>query len=217
MELYGYFRSSTSYRLRIALAFKGLDHEARHVSLPKDEHRQEAYLAVNPQGLLPTLVDGGRAYAQSLAILEYLEETRPEPPLLPRDAHGRARVRALAQVVGCEIHPLNNLRVLRYLQGTWKFSDHDRDVWYRHWVAEGLESYEQTLARLDAGGERGGRYSYGREVTLADVCLVPQIFNAHRFKCPLDPYPRTMAVYEACMALPAFETTQPSRQPDATA
>lgn len=211
MELYGFFRSSTSYRLRIALALKGLDYEPHYVSLPKMEHRAPEYLAINPQGLLPTLVDEGQAYTQSLAILEYLDEAYPEPPFLPQDPKGRALVRSLAQVIACEIHPLNNVRVLKYLQGTWNFSDEDRDAWYRHWMAEGLQKFEATLAHEGTAG----RYSFGDQVGLADICLVPQIFNAQRFKCPLADYPRTLAIFEACLALPAFETTQPKYQPDA--
>lgn len=211
MELYGYFRSSTSYRLRIALALKGLDYQAHYVSLPQAEHRAPPYLAVNPQGLVPTLVDDGRSFTQSLAILEYLEERHPEPPLLPGDPAGRARVRALSQIIGCEIHPLNNLRVLRYLKGTLGLSDEQRDEWYRHWVAEGLRNYEAAVQRDGVAG----RFSHGDAAGLADVCLVPQIFNARRFDCPLGDYPRTMAIFEACMTLPAFETTQPKHQPDA--
>ncbi|SMF35606.1 maleylacetoacetate isomerase [Tistlia consotensis] len=211
MELYGYFRSSASYRLRIALALKGLEYESHYVSLPKGEHRSPDYLKLNPQGLLPTLVDDGVAYGQSLAILEYLDESYPEPPFLPDDPSGRAQVRALAQIVACEIHPLNNLRVLKYLQGTWKFSDADRDSWYRHWIADGFQKFEATLA---ASGE-AGRFCFGDHPGLADICLVPQVFNARRFDCPLDDYPTTMAVYERCMSLEAFETTQPKYQPDA--
>ena len=212
MELYGFFRSSTSYRLRIALALKGLAYEPHYVSLPRMEHRSPEYLAVNPQGLLPTLVDDdGQAFSQSLAILEYLEETHPEPPLLPREPGRRARVRSLAQIVACEIHPVNNVRVLKHLQAAWNFSDADRDAWYRHWMAEGLEKVEATLHHDGLAG----RYCCGDAVGLADICLVPQIFNARRFDCPLESYPRTMAIFEACMALPAFETTQPKYQPDA--
>ncbi len=217
MELYGYYRSSTSYRLRIALALKGLDYQAHYVSLPKDEQRGEGYLAVNPHGLVPTLVDGGHTLTQSLALLDYLEETHPEPPILPADPAGRAHVRALAQVIGCEIHPLNNLRVLKYLKGTLGLDQAAHDRWYCHWVTEGLKNYESSLQGLEAQGLRGGRYSYGQAVTIADICLVPQIFNAYRFHCPLDAVPRTMAVFEACMALPAFDETQPKKQPDAEA
>jgi maleylacetoacetate isomerase/maleylpyruvate isomerase len=211
MELYGFFRSSTSYRLRIALALKGLAYEAHYVSLPKMEHRSPEYLAVNPQGLVPTLVDDGQAYSQSLAIIEYLDETHPQPPLLPREPGPRARVRSLAQIVACEIHPLNNVRVLKHLQAQWKFSDADRDAWYRHWMAEGLEKFEATLLHEGAAGD----YCFGDAVSLADVCLVPQIFNAQRFDCPLGAYPRTMAIFERCMGLEAFESTQPKYQPDA--
>lgn len=211
MQLYGFFRSSTSYRLRIALALKGLDYEPHYVSLPKTEQRSPAYLAINPQGLVPTLVDEGRTYTQSLAIMEYLEERHPEPPLLPRDLHQRAYVRSLCQVIACEIHPLNNVRVLKYLQGQWNFSDADRDAWYRHWIAEGLHSLEQSLV----AEKLHGRFCLGEQPGLADICLVPQIFNAKRFDCPTDDYPITMAIFEACMALPAFERTQPKYQPDA--
>ncbi|MEX0759341.1 MAG: maleylacetoacetate isomerase [Tistlia sp.] len=215
MELYGYYRSSTSYRLRIALALKGIEYRAHYVSLPDEAQRSPDYLAVNPQGLVPTLIDEGTAYTQSLALLEYLDETHPEPPLLPPDAGGRAQVRALAQIVGCEIHPLNNLRVLKYLKGPLALDEAARDRWYRHWMGEGLDNYENSLARLDEQGGRSAGRSYGDSVTIADICLVPQIFNAQRFRCPLEAYPRTMAVFEACMALPAFETTQPKHQPDA--
>ncbi|SMF48737.1 maleylacetoacetate isomerase [Tistlia consotensis] len=211
MELYGFFRSSTSYRLRIALALKGIEYEAHAVSLPRMEHRSPEYLAVNPQGLLPTLVDEGRAYAQSLAILEYLDERYPEPPFLPDDAAGRAVVRSLAQVVACEIHPLNNVRVLKYLQATWNFSDADRDAWYRHWMAEGLQKFEATLAHEGCAG----RFCFGDRPGLADICLVPQIFNAKRFDCPLEAYPATLAIFGRCLELEAFETTQPKYQPDA--
>ena len=217
MELYGYYRSSTSYRLRIALALKGLDYQAHYVNLPKDEQRGEGYLSVNPHGLVPTLVDGGHTLTQSLALLDYLEETHPEPPILPADPAGRAHVRALAQVIGCEIRPLNNLRVLKYLKGTLGLDQAAHDRWYCHWVTEGLANYETSLQALEAQGLRGGRYSYGSDVTIADICLVPQIFNAYRFHCPLDGFPRTMAVFEACMALPAFDETQPKKQPDAVA
>jgi len=210
MQFYGFFRSSTSYRLRIALALKGLDYEAHYVSLPKMEQRSAAYLAINPQGLVPTLVDEGRAYTQSLAIMEYLDERHPEPPLLPRDLHQRAYVRSLSQIVACEIHPLNNVRVLKHLQGRWGFSEDDRDTWYRHWIAEGLRNLEATLIH-----ERlHGRFCLGDAPGMADICLVPQIFNAQRFDCPLQDYPVTMAIFEACMALPAFEQTQPKHQPD---
>jgi len=211
MELYGFFRSSTSYRLRIALALKGLAYRPHAVNLPEMEHRSPAYLAINPQGLVPTLIDKGQALSQSLAILEYLDEAYPEPRLLPDDPKGRAQVRSMAQIVACEIHPLNNVRVLKYLQSEWSFDDDDRDRWYRHWISEGLQKLEATLRQEGVAG----RYCFADSVSLADVCLVPQIFNARRFSCPLGDFPRTLAIFEACMALPAFETTQPKYQPDA--
>ena len=211
MELYTFFRSSTSYRLRIALAFKGLDYRPHYVSLPKMEHRQDSYLALNPQGLVPALVDGGAVFTQSLAIMEYLDETHPDPAFLPPAAADRAYVRALSQIIGCDIHPLNNVRVLKYLQGRWEFSDAERDEWYQHWIAEGLRNYEAMLA----GSGKAGRFSLGDSVTAADICLVPQLFNAQRFNCDLAPYPRANAIMAACLELPCFEQTQPKYQPDA--
>jgi maleylacetoacetate isomerase/maleylpyruvate isomerase len=212
LKLYNYFRSSASYRVRIALALKGLEYEYRPVHLTKNEQFNESYAAVSAARLVPTLVDGEHALTQSLAIIEYLDETHPEPPLLPRDPAGRARVRALALDIACEIHPLNNLRVLRYLVRDMKLSDDDKNRWYRHWVETGLETVERQLA--DA---RTGRFSHGDAPTLADITLVPQIFNAQRFGCRLDHVPRVMRVYEACMALPAFDATQPAKCPDAEA
>ena len=211
MELYTFFRSSTSYRLRIALAFKGLDYTPQYVSLPKMEHRQDSYLTLNPQGLVPARVDGGAAFTQSLAIMEYLDETHPDPAFLPPTAADRAYVRALSQIIGCDIHPLNNVRVLKYLQGRWEFSDAERDEWYQHWIAEGLRNYEAMLA----GSGKAGRFSLGDSVTAADICLVPQLFNAQRFNCDLAPYPRANAIMAACLELPCFEQTQPKYQPDA--
>jgi len=210
MKLYNYFRSSASYRVRIALALKGLDYDYQSVHLPKNEQIKESYAAVSASRLVPTLVDGESVLTQSLAICEYLDEMHPEPALLPRDALGRARVRALAYDVACEIHPLNNLRVLRYLTHDLKVSEDDKNRWYRHWVETGLETLERQLA--DA---RSGRFCHGDAPTLADLCLVPQIFNAQRFDCRLDHVPTAMRVFEACMALPAFAETQPSKCPDA--
>jgi maleylacetoacetate isomerase len=210
MKLYNYFRSSASYRVRIALALKGLDYDYASVHLPKNEQFNESYAAVSASRLVPTLVDGENVLTQSLAIVEYLDETHPEPPLMPRDAAGRARVRALAYDIACEIHPLNNLRVLRYLTRDLKVSEDDKNRWYRHWVETGLETLERQL-----NDPRSGRFCHGDAPTLADVCLVPQIFNAQRFDCRLDHAPTVMRVFEACMALPAFEGTQPSKCPDA--
>ncbi len=211
MDLYTFFRSSTSYRLRIAMAFKGLDYTPHYVSLPKMEHREAGYLALNPQGLVPALADGGEVYTQSLAIMEYLEEQYPEPAFLPRAVPDRAYVRALSQAIGCDIHPLNNVRVLKYLQGRWEFSDAERDEWYQHWIAQGLTGFEAMLAR----GGRSGSFCLGDAPGMADICLVPQIFNAQRFNCDLSPYPATMKIFTACMTLPAFEKTQPKYQADA--
>ena len=211
MELYNYFRSSASYRVRIALALKGLAYDYMPVQLTKNEQFKESYAAVSASRLVPLLKDGDAVLTQSLAIVEYLDETYPEPPLLPRDALGRARVRALAYDIACEIHPLNNLRVLRYLVHGLKVSEDDKNRWYRHWVETGLETVERQL-----GDARSGRFCHGDTPTLADVTLVPQIFNAKRLDCRLDHVPAVMRVFEACMALDAFEQTRPEKCPDAT-
>lgn len=211
MKLYDYFRSSAAFRVRIALNLKGLAHEDHFIHLRKGEQRDAEYLKVNPQGLVPALVDDGHVLTQSLAIIEYLDETRPDPALLPRDALGRARVRALAQIVACEIHPLNNLRVLNYLAKDLGLSEEKRNGWYRHWVAEGLAGFERMLAQT-----RGtGAYCHGEQPTLADICLIPQIFNAKRFDCDLSPYGEVMRIFAACMRLPAFDAAQPAKRPDA--
>ena len=209
MELFNYYRSSASYRVRIALALKGLDYTYRSVHLAKNEQFTESYAAVSAARLVPLLRDGENAVTQSLAIIEYLDGTHPTPPLLPAAPAGRARVRALAMDIACEIHPLNNLRVLRYLVRDLKVSDDDKNRWYRHWVETGLEVVERQLAA------RPGTYCHGDTPTLADCCLVPQIFNAQRFECRLDHVPNVMRVFEACMALPAFEDTRPEKCPDA--
>jgi maleylacetoacetate isomerase len=212
MKLYNYFRSSASYRVRIVLALKDLNYDYVPVHLTKNEQFNESYAAVSAARLVPTLQDGDVAVTQSLAICEYLDETHPEPPLLPKDAAGRARVRALALDIACEIHPLNNLRVLRYLVRDLKVSEEDKNRWYRHWVETGLETVERQLQ--DA---RTGRFCHGDAPTLADVCLVPQIFNAQRFDARLDHVPTVMRVFDACMKLEAFDATQPSKCPDAEA
>jgi maleylacetoacetate isomerase/maleylpyruvate isomerase len=210
MKLYNYFRSSASYRVRIALALKGLDYDYVPVHLTKNEQFNESYAAVSASRLVPSLVDGDTSLTQSLAIIEYLDETHPEPPLLPSDAAGRARVRALAYDVACEIHPLNNLRVLRYLVRDLKVSEDDKTRWYRHWVETGLETVERQL-----DDQRSGRFCHGDAPTLAALTRVPQIFNARRFDCRLDHVPQVMRVFDECMKLPAFEQTQPSKCPDA--
>jgi maleylacetoacetate isomerase len=209
MELYNYFRSSASYRVRIALALKGLSYDYKAVHLANNEQFAESYAAVSAARLVPLLRDGEHWITQSMAIIEYLDETHPQPPLLPADAPGRARVRALAQDMACEIHPLNNLRVLRYLVNSLKLSEEDKDRWYRHWVEAGLEVVERQLAA------RPARYCHGDAPTLADCVLVPQIFNARRFKCRTDHVPQVMRVFDACMRLDAFEKTRPEACPDA--
>ncbi len=210
MKLYTYFRSSAAFRVRIALNLKRLAYEAKFVHLAKGEHRKPEYASVNRQALVPTLeLDDGTRLTQSLAIIEYLDEKRPQPALVPKDALGRARVRSLALLVACEIHPLNNLRVLQHLKRALGQTQEQIDTWYRHWVADGLVKLEAEL-----GGNKG-KFCHGDAPTMADCCLVPQIFNAKRYNCDLAPYPTTMRVFDACMKLEAFEHAQPSKQPDA--
>jgi len=214
MKLYTYFRSSAAYRVRIALNLKGLAYEAQPVHLLRDggQHLADAYRAVNPSTLLPTLEDDdGAVIGQSLAILEYLEETRPQTPLLPADPAGRARVRALALTVVADTHPLGNLRVLKYIKGEMGLTEEVKLEWHRHWLRSGLA----TLEALLAGDARTGVYSHGDTPTLADCCLVPQVFNAQRFEIDTAPYPTVMRINAACTALPAFQQAHPSRQPDA--
>jgi maleylacetoacetate isomerase len=211
VKLYTYFRSSASFRVRIALNLKGIAYEPSCVHLPKAEHRAAAYSKVNPQALTPALeLDDGEQLAQSLAIIEYLDEVHAKPPLLPKDAKGRARVRSLSLLIACEIHPLNNLRTLQYLKRALGQSEDQVNAWYRHWVADGLAKFEADLAR---GGT--GKFCHGDAPTMADCCLVPQIFNAKRYQCDLGPYPATMRIFDACMKLEAFDSAQPSKQPDA--
>ena len=210
LTLYTYFRSSAAFRVRIALNLKGLEYDPVVIWLPAGEQSGEPYRQVNPQALVPTLVDDGVRLSQSLAIIEYLDETRNGPRLLPADPVGRARVRSLSLLVACDIHPIDNLRVLNYLRKELHQPEEAVERWYRHWVEVGLAAYEGELA---AGG--GGRFSHGDRISMADACLVPQIFNAKRFKVDLEPYPRTMAVFEACMALDEVARAQPSAQPEA--
>ena len=210
-KLYTYFRSSASYRVRIALNLKGLDYESVFVHLPSGQHKDTDYLERNPQGLTPALeTDDGEALTQSLAIIEYLDETHPEPPLLPADALGRARVRAMAQLVACEMHPLNNLRVLKYLKGPLGRDQAAVDAWYGHWVAEGFAALETMAAKF--GAAEG--YCYGDQVSLADLCLVPQMWNARRFDCDLAPYPRLVAIDARLNEIEAFTNAAPEAQPD---
>lgn len=211
MKLFGYFRSSAAYRVRIALNLKGIEAEHAFVHLRKGAQAAPDYDALNPQHLVPTLVDGGTVLTQSMAIIEYLDETRPEPPLLPSDPAGRARVRSIAQAIACDLHPLDNLRVLKYLTGPMGLTEEKRDEWYRHWIAVGLGAVERMLT--PAAGT--GRFCHGDAPGLADACLVPQVFNAERFGCDLSAYPTVMRIAATCRELPAFAAAAPERQPDA--
>jgi maleylacetoacetate isomerase len=211
MKLYTFFRSSASFRVRIALNVKGIPYEAVGVSLARAEHLQDAYKAVNAQALVPTLEDGGRLLGQSLAIIEYLDELHGGPRLLPADPVDRHYVRAFSQIIACEIHPLNNLRTLKYVKRTYGLDDAGVNAWYRHWIAEGFAMMEAFLARE----RRHGKYCFRDQVTMADCCLVPQVFNAQRYECDLKPYPAVMRLHEECMRLDAFARAQPSQQPDA--
>jgi maleylpyruvate isomerase len=212
LTLYTYFRSSAAFRTRIALNLKGLSYEPRLVHLPAGEQKAPASTTLNPQGLVPTLIDRGHTLTQSLAIIEYLDEVHPGPRLLPVDPLERARVRALSMIIACEIHPLNNLRVLKYLKQSLNQEQPAIDAWYRHWCIEGMAAFEQQL-----GDGKTGGFCHGDSVTMADVCLVPQIFNCRRFDVDLAPYPRAIRIFDACMKLKPFDDAQPSRQPDAPA
>ena len=210
MKLYTYFRSSAAYRVRIALNLKGLDYEMVPVHLTKDggHHKREEFRAVNPQMRVPSLeLDNGEVLLQSLAIIDYLDETHPEPPLLPSDPLERAHVRAMSQIVACDIHPLNNLAALQYLRRQLKHEQPEIDTWYHHWVLTGFEAIEALM--------QPGPYAAGAKVTLADVCLVPQIYNARRLKVPLDRFPKIVAVDAACSKLAEFQHAHPDNQPDA--
>ena len=222
MKLYNYFRSSASFRVRIALHIKGLPYDYLPVHLLRGEHHDPAYASLVGDALVPALVtDEGAVLPQSMAIMEYLEELHPSPALLPSTPLARARVRGLAQMVACEIHPLNNPRVLKYLTGTLGADEDAKTTWYRHWVRQGLEAFERQLVLLAteraAAGLAPSVYCWGDAPTLADCCLVPQIFNGKRFDVNLDGLPLTMAAFDACMALPAFQQAQPSACPDSAA
>ena len=219
MKLYNYFRSSASFRVRIALNLKGLQYEYLPIHIARGEHKKDGYASLVADALVPMLEIDGQRLSQSMAIIEYLDEKYPAtPPLLPADALGRAQVRALAQSIACEIHPLNNLRVLKYLVRELKVEEEAKNTWYRHWVRDGLESFERQLQALEAQRAQQGLapsvYCYGHTPTLADCCLVPQIFNGQRFKVNFDGLPRTMAAFDACMALDAVKQSQPSACPD---
>jgi len=212
MKLYTYFRSSAAYRVRIALKLKGVAYDAVPVHLLKDggQHLQDEYRKINPSGLLPSFQDDRITLTQSMAIIEYLEEIHPEPPLLPKDAPGRGRVRELAQIIGCDIHPINNLRVLNYLVKHMGLSDQAKTEWYRHWIIEGFQSLEAHLAR-DPGA---GPFCHGDHPTIADCYLVPQVFNAQRFNIDVSAYPNIDRINSLCVELPAFRAAHPSHQPD---
>jgi len=208
MILYGYGLSSASYRVRIALALKGLTYTPELKNLRAGEHHLAEFLRINVQGFVPALrLDNGAVLTQSVAIIEYLDEIYPQPALLPMDSLARARVRALTQAIVSDVHPLNNLRVLRYLEDQLRTDQATRDAWYRHWVEVGFEALERWLVRDAATG----RFCHGNSPTLADVCLVPQVFNARRFAVDMNPFPRIAAIDAACMQLPAFVTTAPAR------
>jgi maleylacetoacetate isomerase len=210
VKLYSYFRSSAAYRVRIALNLKGLPYEMDFVHLTKDGGRQHSaeFNAINPAKLVPALrLDSGDVLTQSLAIIDYLDETHPQPPLLPVDPVQRAKVRAVALTIACDIHPIDNLRVLQYLKRTLKHEQSDIDAWYHHWIIQGFNAIEAAIAP--------GPYCFGAQVTLADVCLVPQVFNARRLNVPLEAFPKIVAVESACLKLAAFDKARPENQPDA--
>jgi len=213
MRLYTYFRSSAVFRVRIALNLKGLSYEAVPVHLLRDGGQQHApeFTQRNPSHLVPVLDDDGRTITQSLAIIEYLDEQYPTPTLLPKGAEQRAKVRALAFDIACDIHPLNNLRVMQYLATDLAVDEDRRNAWSRHWIAVGFAAIERKLREIGSEGD----YCFGNSATLADCCLVPQVFNAIRLKCPLDDVPTIQSIYEQCMKLPAFERAAPANQPDA--
>jgi maleylacetoacetate isomerase len=210
VKLYSYFRSSAAYRVRIALNLKGIAYEMAPVHLVKDggHNKRPEFRAINPQMRVPALVTpGGDVLIQSFAIIDYLEEIRPEPPLLPKNPIARAKARALAEIVACDIHPLNNIGPLRYLKNVMAQEQSAIDAWYHHWVIAGFEAIEALI--------EGAPYACGGQVTLADLCLVPQVYNARRLKVPLDKFPKIVAADEACLKLDAFDRARPEKQPDA--
>lgn len=211
MKLYTFFRSSAAFRMRIALNLKGIRYDPVFVSLPKMEHRKAEFAAVNPQQLVPALDTGKKVLIQSMAIMEYMDETQPTPPFLPKDPLARAYVRALSQIIACEIHPLNNVRVLKYLETELGHAEPARNKWYAHWVREGFTSIEDMLKRE----KQHGKFCFGDQPGMADICLVPQVFNAQRFNCPTGDYPTLMRIFEACMTMKAFQDAAPMKQGDA--
>jgi maleylacetoacetate isomerase len=210
MKLFGFFRSSAAFRVRIALNLKGLAYEDAFIHLRRGDQRGADYLAVNPQGLVPALEIDGHTLIQSMAIVEYLDETHPEPPFLPEGAAGRARVRALAAIVACDIHPINNLRVLRYLSRPLGHDQAAIETWYNHWIATGFEAFERLLT----GDRPAGDFCHGDHPGLADIALVPQVVNSQRYQLDLSPYPTVARIYDNCMKLDAFAAAHPNNQPD---
>lgn len=211
MKMYGFFRSGTSHRTRIVLNLKQIDYELLPISVMKNEHKQASFKAINPQGFVPVLAINDQLLIQSPAIIEWLEESHPEHPLLPSDALGRAKVRALAAVVGCDIHPINNKRILDYLRQVLKLDDQQVEQWCQHWIDEGFSALETLLA----ADENRGDFCYGQQPTLADAYLIPQVDSSKRFHVDLSKYPNIQRIYDACMALPAFQAAAPMKQPDA--
>ncbi|NOL48766.1 maleylacetoacetate isomerase [Pelistega europaea] len=211
MKLYSYYRSSAAYRVRIALALKNIPYDIEAVSLVNNggEHRTEAYAALNPQRLVPSLEDGGKVFGQSLAMLEYLEEKYPEPPLLPTDALGRARVRSIALLIAADTHPLNNMRVLKYLVNQFGFSEEQKLQWYHHWIRESFGALERMLQSPETG-----LFCHGDTPTLADCCLVPQVYNAYRFNCDISDFPTIVSIAKRCNQLDAFREAAPEQQQD---
>lgn len=210
MQLYSFCFSSTSYRVRIALSLKGLEYDYLGVNLRAGEHRTPSYIELNPAKGVPVLVtDSGDQITQSMAILNYLEECYPQPALLPAEALDRARVLELCNIIACDMHPVNNLRILAYIQGELGASDAQKDAWYQHWIAEGMSAVEALLNRHGFG-----EFCFGDVPTLADVCLIPQVTNALRFNCDMSAYPRAMAIYNHCIALPEFDRAAAANQPD---
>ena len=211
MKLYGFSRSSAAFRVRIALNLKGIAWEHVNISLPDGDQFDDGYRKLNPQGRVPTLIDGDKILYQSMAILEYLEETQPKPAFLPSDPLGRARVRGLADIIACDIHPLNNLAILKFLGGEMGVEKDAVDVtWYQHWIYEGFNALEAHLAN----DSDTGTFAHGETPGLVDICIVPQVFNAERYKCDLSAYPRLISIFAECMKLDAFDSAQPSKQPN---
>jgi maleylacetoacetate isomerase len=211
MKLYTFFRSSASFRVRIALNYKGISYESAFVNLPKNEHAAPTFRSVNPAGLVPALDVDGHVLTQSLAIMEYLDETQPGPKLLPADPLERAYVRAFSEIIACEIHPLNNLRTLRYVKRTYDQDDEGVNAWYRDWIKDGFGMLERFLQ----AHRLSGRFVLRDTVTFADCCLVPQVFNAQRYQCDMAAFPIAMGIFAECMKLQAFIDAEPSRQGDA--